>query len=451
MHEVPGLDGASLILVVEGHRPRASSSRHALRGVEQVTIGYAATRTWERGAVHGTRTLAIGVPDPHIVRRHARMVVSRGRWRVEGTGASVAVNGVWTRGTQLVEGDLLTVGETILRFRELRVSSVQDTDLEADALHAPAGGLGTFYPALARSFDELARLAPTPTPILLVGETGTGKEVVARATHALARRSGHFVAVDCGALPATLIESELFGYRKGAFSGATEDRLGLIRGADGGTLFLDEIGDLPLPSQAALLRVLQEREVMPLGSSRPVPIDLKLVCATHHDLRALIEEGRFRSDLYARLAGFTMRLPALRDRRDDLGLLIAALLRRLAPDGVAVRLTAAASHALLAHDWPHNIRELDTTLGVALALARGGPIDLAQLPRAMCAPQRRDRGAVGPAARGLAEAAGRDQLEAMLRMHRGNISAIARLTSRSRMQVHRWLKRYQLSPRDFRS
>jgi DNA-binding NtrC family response regulator len=447
MHEFSAVDGASLILVVEGHRPCASSSRHALRGVEQVTIGYADIRRWDRGAVDGMRTLAIGVPDPHIVRRHARMVVSRGRWLVEGTGASVAVNGVRTQGAQLVEGDLVTVGETILRFREIRVSSPLDTDIDADAdaLPAPAGGLGTFYPALARSFDALAQLAPTPTPTLLYGETGTGKEVVARAIHALARRPGHFVAVNCGALPATLIESELFGYCKGEFSGATEDRLGLIRGADGGTLFLDEIGELPLPSQAALLRVLQEREVMPLGSSRPIPIDIKLVCATHHDLPALIEQGRFRSDLYARLAGFTVRLPALRDRRDDLGLLIAALLRRLAPGRTAVRLTAAASHALLAHDWPHNIRELDTTLGVALALARGGPIDVAHLPEAMRTLRSRQYDAVG-----LTEAGRRDQLEAMLRQHHRNISAIARLTSRSRMQVHRWFKRYQLSPRDFR-
>jgi transcriptional regulator of acetoin/glycerol metabolism len=446
MHQAPAIAGASLILVVEGHRPRASSSRHALRGVEQVTIGYAATRRWHRDAVDGTRTLELGVPDPHIVPRHARLVVSGGRWLLEGVGAGVTVNGLRTHRTQLVEGDLVTVGETVLRFREEPVSSPLDIDADADALRPPAGGLGTFYPALARSFDDLAQLAPTATPILLCGETGTGKEVVARATHTLARRPGHFVAVNCGALPATLIESELFGYRKGAFSGATEDRLGLIRGADGGTLFLDEIGDLPLASQAALLRVLQEREVMPLGGGRPVPIDIKLVCATHHDLRALIEQGRFRRDLYARLAGFSVCLPALRDRRDDLGLLIAAILRRLAPDGGSLRLTAAASHALLAHDWPHNIRELDTALGVALALARGGPIDLAHLPEAVRTPRTSTR-----AAAGLAEAARRDQLEAMLRQHRGNISAIARLTSRSRMQVHRWLKRYQLSPRDFRS
>jgi DNA-binding NtrC family response regulator len=441
------VDGAVLILAVEGHRPLASSSCHDLRGLDQVKIEHAAMRRWHRHIVGGDHVLEIGVPDPALAPRHARLVATGRRWLIERVDGEVVVNGARVDTAVLADGDLVTVGDTVFLFCEARaaLTPVAERDVDATLARGPAAGLDTLCQVLARSFDDLAQLAPTATPILLHGETGTGKEIVARAVHVLSRRPGPFVAVNCGALPGTLVESELFGYRKGAFSGATTDRLGLIRSADRGTLFLDEIGDLPPPSQAALLRVLQEREVMPLGASRPVPVDLKLVCATHHDLRAAIERGRFRSDLYARLAGFVIRLPALRDRRIDLGLLIAALLRRLAPDLAGVRITAAAVRALFAHSWPHNIRELDTALGVALALARGGPIDVDHLPEAVRTPRSSGAGALGPD-----EAAQRDRLEALLRENRGNISAIARFTSRSRMQVHRWLKRYQLSPRDFR-
>ena len=152
----------------------------------------------------------------------------------------------------------------------------------------------TFVPALSQAFADLVQIAPTAASVLLQGETGTGKELVARATHSLSQRPGPFVAANCGALPAALVESELFGYRKGAFSGANEDREGLVRSADRGTLFLDEIGDLSPPSQAALLRVLQEREVMPLGATRARPVDLKLVAATHHNLEGLVASGQFR-------------------------------------------------------------------------------------------------------------------------------------------------------------
>jgi len=177
------------------------------------------------------------------------------------------------------------------------------------------------------------------------GHSGTGKEVLARAVHELSGRRGRFVAVNCGGLVESLVQSELFGYRRGAFSGATEDRPGVIRTANAGTLFLDEIGDMPSSSQAVLLRVLQEREVKPLGATEPIAVDIRVMSATHCDLEGLIAAGDFRADLYARLSGFEFRLPPLGERREDIGLLTARLLERAVP-GVQLELSPDAARAL---------------------------------------------------------------------------------------------------------
>jgi len=203
--------------------------------------------------------------------------------------------------------------------------------------------MATFSPGLAYAFGTLARLSARPISILLRGETGTGKEVIASAIHELSRRRGDFIAVNCGALPATLLESELFGHQRGAFSGATADRRGLVRSADGGTLFLDEIGELPIGSQAAFLRVLQEHEVVPVGHDRPIAVDLRVIAATLRDLSGAIDAGRFRSDLYARIAGHVVELPALRERREDLGLVIPALCARIAGSHGSIRRSRPAS------------------------------------------------------------------------------------------------------------
>jgi transcriptional regulator with PAS, ATPase and Fis domain len=280
-------------------------------------------------------------------------------------------------------------------------------------------------------------------PVLLAGATGTGKEVIARVVHTISGRSGDFVPVNCGALPATLVESELFGVKKGAFSGAIADRPGLVRAADGGTLFLDEIGDLPLPAQVAFLRVLQEREVCPVGDTKARPVDLRVVAATHQPLAELVEQGRFRADLYGRLAGFTLTLPTLAERRDDLGLLIAQLLRRAhARDP---RLTPEAAATLLSHSWPLNIRELEQRLTTALALAGREAIDHQHLgPLALAA-------ATAPAGgEDEEEEDQRARLIALLTQHRGNVTEVARALGRSRLQVYRWLRRHQLDPRSYR-
>ena len=204
---------------------------------------------------------------------------------------------------------------------------------------------------------------------------------MARAIHELSGRRGAFVGVNCGALPQALIEDELFGHRRGAFTGAVDDRPGLVRSAEGGTLFLDEIGELPAASQVAFLRVLQEREVVPLGSDRPIKVDIRLCAATLRDLDELVASGRFRRDLHARLFDLTIELPPLRERRADLGLLVRALLARI-PGGAGARFAPAALRALVRHDWPSNIRELEKALRGAVARASGEAIELRHLPEA---------------------------------------------------------------------
>jgi transcriptional regulator with PAS, ATPase and Fis domain len=221
-----------------------------------------------------------------------------------------------------------------------------------------------------------------PIALLLHGESGVGKEVFARALHASsARRDGPFVAVNCAALPESLIEAELFGYRAGAFTGASrEGAPGRFREAHGGTLFLDEIGDMPLAMQARLLRVLQDRQVMPLGGGKPVAVDFRLVCATHRQLRAELEAGRFREDLYYRLNGLTLTLPPLRERQDQLAL-IERLLREIAP-GRELQLAPPLAQAVSRYRWPGNLRQLHNALQTACALLDDSDAEIgwAQLP-----------------------------------------------------------------------
>jgi len=284
-------------------------------------------------------------------------------------------------------------------------------------------------------------VAKAPIPLLLTGETGSGKEVLARGVHLLSGRGGAFVAVNCGGLPENLIESELFGYRKGAFSGANEDRPGLIRSAEGGTLFLDEVGDLAPSSQAALLRVLQEREVLPLGATQAVPLDFRLVAATNRDLRTLVERGAFRADLLARLSGYAAHLPPLRDRREDLGLIIGELLVREAGSARdRIVFDRRVVRYLLSYRWPFNVRELENCLKAALAVATDGRIRLEHLPKTMTSN--------APAIGGLEqrpEDARRAELARLLEVHGGNVSAVARTMGKARAQVQRWIKKYGLT------
>jgi two-component system response regulator AtoC len=230
-----------------------------------------------------------------------------------------------------------------------------------------------------------SRLKDTRTAVLISGESGTGKELIARAIHfrgAFANRP--FVAVDCGSLVPTLIESELFGYEKGAFTGALKSKQGLFQSADTGSVFLDEIGELPLELQAKLLRVLQEKEVRPVGSNQRVKVDVRIIAATNRDLEAAYKNGTFRKDLYFRLNVVTVHVPALRERRSDIPMLVNWFCERYAP-GADLRVSNAAMKALMNYDWPGNVRELENCVERAVALGDGTMIDLSDLPQSIAA------------------------------------------------------------------
>jgi DNA-binding NtrC family response regulator len=299
-------------------------------------------------------------------------------------------------------------------------------------------------------FKRIGLVADSDNSVLVLGETGTGKELVAQALHAnSARASAPFVAVNCAAIPAELLESELFGHVKGAFSGAATDRLGRFREADGGTLFLDEIGDMALPMQAKILRALQEREVMPVGGRRALAVDLRVVAATHRDLEAEVAAGRFRADLWYRLQVITIQLPPLRQRDGDVVLLAAHFLQQHT-QGRSKRLSAAALAVLQAYAWPGNVRELRNAIARAIALSEGDLIEAVHLglgvareaPQAAHAPGA-DIDLEGPLERAV------QQLESFmlrraLEAAGGNRSEAARRLGLSRQQLYRKLAQYGL-------
>ena len=467
--------GELLYLGLECDRPLARSARYCLRSIDEVVIGRADERTVTRPAEKASRRLSIGVPDGWMSAVHARLVRMLGTWLVEDANSKngTFLNGMPVTRSPLADGDVLEAGHTLFVFRERQlVERAASGELESSRLPMPAPGLRTLVPDLAKSFSRLAKVARSSVSVIVSGETGTGKELVARAVHQLSGRPGPFIAVNCGALTETIAASELFGHKKGAFSGATEDRPGFFRSAHRGTLFLDEIGDLPISLQPMLLRALQEREVVPVGSSQPVSIDIRLVGATHRELDALVESGAFRADLLARLAGFTVALPPLRARREEIGLIAADLLERMHPERAhEARFALDAARALFLYHWPLNVRELEKSLDTAIVLAGTDPIKLTHLPDSLRRVAIRSKppprfdialepppGAEPddvppPSERPLTEAERRhrDEICALLREHSGNVSAVARVLGKARMQVQRWLRRYQLDPASFRS
>ncbi|HVN05418.1 MAG TPA: sigma-54 dependent transcriptional regulator [Bryobacteraceae bacterium] len=242
-----------------------------------------------------------------------------------------------------------------------------------------AHGLVGQSPQVCEIRRLIEKLGRSHAPVLLLGESGTGKEVVARAIHA-ANPCGEFVPIDCGALVGPLVESELFGHTKGAFTGAAEAKRGLIEVADGGTAFFDEIGDLPLDMQVKLLRLLQEREFRPVGSLKQHKVNIRVIAATHHDLARDVARGAFRQDLYYRLNIVSLRMPALRDRKQDIPELVDHFLRRF---GANHRLTSEAMAAMLTYDWPGNVRELQNSIERMVALNTGPLLHTADLPSSL--------------------------------------------------------------------
>lgn len=269
-------------------------------------------------------------------------------------------------------------------LEQLRTLVRSAIDVPARARGASAQGHGRALlgdsPAMNEARSMIDRIAGKLAPVYITGESGSGKELAARRIHQLSGRGGAFVAVNCGAIPENLMESEFFGFRKGAFTGADEDREGFFQAANGGTLFLDEIADLPLTMQVKLLRVIQEKQVRRLGSSGEEMVDVRVVSATHQNLAALVNAGRFRQDLLYRINVIEIRMPALREFREDIPALATAILERLATEsGRAATLTADALRDLAAYDYPGNVRELENVLERAMALASGESIESGDL------------------------------------------------------------------------
>ena len=435
-----------LVLIATPDVPEVASARHLLDDVDEVRFGRG-----PNAAIRTGRTLELRVPDPRMSSDHGKLVRGLVGWVLDDPQSKngAVVDGAVTRRAILADGTIFELGHTFFALCIAGVEGGASPDL---VVEAAAGVLTTFEGGLADALNGLRRIAPTSVSVVILGETGTGKELIARALHELSRRPGEFTAVNCGALPASLIEAELFGHRRGAFTGAVSDRPGLVRSADGGTLFLDEIGELPPASQAAFLRVLQEREVTPVGGDRPVKVDVRLCAATLRELPDMVERGEFRSDLYARLFGYTLVLPPLRERWVDFGILLRTLLARIG-EGRALRVTPAALRLMLRHEWPFNIRELHTTLATAAALA-DDIIDLAQLPRAMrhpptsSAPTERAE----PARPQLSpeDVELRDRLIGVLTAQGGNVVNVSRELGARRTQIYRWAHRFGLDLDAFR-
>jgi two-component system response regulator GlrR len=309
-------------------------------------------------------------------------------------------------------------------------------------------GVDTRTDAMLRLVDRARQVAPTSYPVLIEGETGTGKEVFARGIHQCSARRGPFVAMNCSAIPETLFEAELFGAARGAYTGQHGERVGLFQEAHQGTLFLDEIGDLPGPVQAKLLRVLQGGEVRPLGSAKVVRVDVRVIAATHHSLTKMVHEGRFREDLYFRLSVARLELPALRDRLDDLPLLLELALEEAARNvGVPMpQVSQAALELMLRYAWPGNVRELQHVAAAAVLAVRGGTImaeDLAFVRERLADPSALRRPADLPFFEALGEFE-RTYFEALLQRTGGNLSEAARHAQLSRTAIREKCRRYGL-------
>jgi transcriptional regulator with PAS, ATPase and Fis domain len=319
------------------------------------------------------------------------------------------------------------------------------------AVHEPSLSLAdvTPHPALAalvagtvamrRAVALATRFAPTDAPMLLTGETGSGKEVFARAIHAASARSARpFVAVNCAAVPATLFESELFGHRRGAFTGAVRDHIGYVREADGGTLLLDEIAELPLETQPKLLRMLQEQKVRPVGADHDVRVDIRLLAATHRDLARAVDEGRFRADLFYRLDVVEVRIPPLRERSGDVLELAARILAR--KGRAAVTISPSAARSLAAYEWPGNVRELENELERASILAGDGPITERHLSRKIKSASPAKEKRRGTLTERVADFE-REIVSDALKTAEGNLSEVARILGVTRHGLRQKMQR----------
>jgi len=433
------VDGAArrsfLTVAMRADRPHTLPLRVCLDDHDELRI--------VRGRALGSALVAprvreLQVDDPSMSSTHFRLRRIDGAWWLEDAPSrnGTAVDGVRVARGALRDGAVIEAGQSFFVFRTCETEA--SSELAIAAAIARPRGLVTLHPGLDDQLASLIRIAPAPLAVLIRGETGTGKELVARAIHEVSRRPGALVAVNCAAIPLDLLHAELCGARRGAYSGATSDRLGFVRAAEGGTLFLDEIAELAPGAQVTLLRILEERAVVPLGATQPVPVDVRFLSATHADVHAI----GFRPDLLGRLAGFVIALPALRDRREDLGLLVASFLDDCgAPPDVSFAL--AAARRLMHGAWRLNIRQLRNSVTAAV-LTGDRRIEAAHLPVDELPVAGADR--ASPSRPGQRSTITAEQLASLLRAHAGNISAVARALATSRTHVTRLMRRLGVDP-----
>jgi transcriptional regulator with PAS, ATPase and Fis domain len=366
---------------------------HREGGVEVIALREGSSTTLGRAP-----DAEVHIDSPRVSRYHARLTFQDGQLEVADLGSrnGTRVNREVLRSAsaRVVGGDVLKVGplEVVIARADQTAFGDDANALEGGAsaggpdAELGAHGIVVADPAMVALFGVLKRLAPSPATVLILGETGAGKEVVAEQIHRLSPRAERpFVRLNCASLPDTLLESELFGHEKGAFTGADRQHVGYFEAADGGTLLLDEIGEIPLPLQAKLLRVLEQGRVARVGATKERPVDVRVICATHRDLTLEVQQGRFRQDLYYRISTFPIRVPPLRERPREIQLLADVLARRVARRaGLAPSvITTAASAKLLAHTWPGNVRELRNVMEHAVVMANGGPIEPRHLPETL--------------------------------------------------------------------
>jgi transcriptional regulator with PAS, ATPase and Fis domain len=390
------------------------------------------------GAVHDPDTEVILLSDRLLSRRHLRIQTRAGGYEIEDLGStngSFLDGQVVDRPRALSDGSIVLFGNHAGVFR--RVSAAALAAL-AEEQARPFGPVATTSPSFALTLAKLRRLAMTKEDLMFVGETGVGKEVYSRSVHEVSGRKGPFLAINCAAIPAELVESELFGYVRGAHSTAMHAKAGLIEQADGGTLLLDEIGDMRPSVQGKIFRFLQDRLLLPLGATAARRVDVRVLAATSRAGDAV------RPDLRARLGSDPIEIPPLRDRVED----IAALAVHFGGDAVR-ELEPAAFRALHLYAWPLNVRELASAITRAVTIAAGGAVTLEHLPK--CVAEALTRGAPISVRRRYRTAPSKGELEALLRDQHGNVTAVAKALDRKWNVVQRWLRRHRLNAERFKA
>ena len=429
----------------EGYRVIVASDR--LAAIEMVRLHEPAVVTLDLGLPpdpDGTSEGFATLAEIHALKPDAKVIVASGHGARESALKAIAL-GAYDFYRKPVDIDELG----LIVDRAFHLHGIEEENRRLEAQGTPGGAvLGsmiTTAPEMLKVARTVERVATTDVSVMLLGASGTGKELLARAVHERGPRSGHaFIAINCAAIPENLLEAELFGYERGAFTGAVKTTPGKIELAQGGTLFLDEVGDIPLALQVKLLRFLQERVIERIGGRAPIAVDTRIVCATHQDLQAMIGDGRFREDLYYRLAEVVVKIPSLAERPGDAVLLARHFAARFARDmnPKVQGLAADALEAIDAHAWPGNVRELENRLKRAVIMADGKLVTAADLDLGCGQPA--DEPAIPINLRAARELADRRAIRQALARTDNNISGAAKLLGISRPTLYDLLKQYHL-------